>query len=275
MIIGTSAGSTVAAQITSGVSPSDLLASILASSGPPRARPVPPGPDVAPNRPVADHMERTNAIIGAARDADDMRRRLGAAALEMDDQSSQSAQTQWRATVASRLPRQQWPEQSVLIVAVDARTGEPVVFDRYSGIDLVDAVAARCGAMASAFLLMASVSVDTSTAAIRRSENADLAIFSMNECWCSHPLAVVHSCRSVAYASRRADPGPTRARQQRRDHLPGRRRSESVWRQHDGIPSTDRQRHAPVTSKSDSWRAAYGVLALTVVGGLRKTPTAW
>ncbi len=62
----------------------------------------------------------------------------------MDDQSSQSAQTQWRATVASRLPRQQWPEQSVLIVAVDARTGEPVVFDRYSGINLVDAVAASC-----------------------------------------------------------------------------------------------------------------------------------
>jgi NTE family protein len=30
----------------------------------------------------------------------------------------------------------------VLITAVDARTGEPVVFDRHSGVDLVDAVAA-------------------------------------------------------------------------------------------------------------------------------------
>ena len=30
------------------------------------------------------------------------------------------------------------------IVAVDARSGEPVVFDRHSGVDLVDAVAASC-----------------------------------------------------------------------------------------------------------------------------------
>ena len=30
----------------------------------------------------------------------------------------------------------------MLITAVDARTGDPVVFDRYSGVDLVDAVAA-------------------------------------------------------------------------------------------------------------------------------------
>ena len=71
-----------------------------------------------------------------------MRRRLGAAALEMDAASDGSGQTRWRATVAARLPSQRWPERAVLIVAVDARTGEPVVFDRHSGVDLVDAVAA-------------------------------------------------------------------------------------------------------------------------------------
>jgi NTE family protein len=32
----------------------------------------------------------------------------------------------------------------VLITAVNAQTGEPVVFDRHSGVDLVDAVAASC-----------------------------------------------------------------------------------------------------------------------------------
>ena len=32
----------------------------------------------------------------------------------------------------------------MLITAVDAETGEPVVFDRHSGVDLVDAVAASC-----------------------------------------------------------------------------------------------------------------------------------
>jgi NTE family protein len=73
-----------------------------------------------------------------------MRRRLGAAALEMDAASDGSGQTRWRATVAARLPSQRWPERTVLITAVDAYTGVPVVFDRHSGVDLVDAVAASC-----------------------------------------------------------------------------------------------------------------------------------
>jgi NTE family protein len=73
-----------------------------------------------------------------------MRRRLGAAALEMDAASDSSWPARWRATVAARLPSQHWPEQTVLITAVDAHTGEPVVFDRDSGVDLVDAVAASC-----------------------------------------------------------------------------------------------------------------------------------
>ena len=71
-----------------------------------------------------------------------MRRRLGAAALESDEASDDSRQAQWRATVATRLPSPNWPQQLVLITAVDARTGEPVVFDRDSGVELVDAVAA-------------------------------------------------------------------------------------------------------------------------------------
>ena len=73
-----------------------------------------------------------------------VRRRLGAAALEMDAASDGPGQTRWRATVAARLPSQRWPERTVLIVAVDAYTGEPVVFDRHSGVDLADAVAASC-----------------------------------------------------------------------------------------------------------------------------------
>jgi len=32
----------------------------------------------------------------------------------------------------------------LLITAVDAETGEPVAFDRHTGVDLVDAVAASC-----------------------------------------------------------------------------------------------------------------------------------
>jgi NTE family protein len=144
LIIGTSAGSTAAAQITSAPQPTELLANILATAPPPRTGPVGPDRGPVPNRPVANHMEITSAIIGAAGDAADMRRRMGAAALEMDTASGSSGQTQWRATVAARLPSQRWPQRKMLIVAVDAHTGEPLVFDRHSGVDLVDAVAASC-----------------------------------------------------------------------------------------------------------------------------------
>ena len=141
LIIGTSAGSTAAAQITS-ASPTQLLADILAAAPQPRTGPVGSDGGRVPSGPVADHLERMSRIIAAAEDAADMRRRMGAAALEMDAASDGSGQARWRATVAARLPSQRWPEQAVLITVVDAHTGEPVVFDRHSGVDLVDAVAA-------------------------------------------------------------------------------------------------------------------------------------
>src|SRR4029077_13081422 len=97
-----------------------------------------------PNRSVADHLERITKIIASAEDMADMRRRMGAAALDMDAASDGSWQTGWRATVAARLPSQRWPERTMLITAVDAQNGEPVVFDRHSGVELADAVAASC-----------------------------------------------------------------------------------------------------------------------------------
>src|ERR1700722_6297048 len=116
LIIGTSAGSTAAAQITSGTPPTELLASILAAAPPPRTGPVGADRGRLPNMPVANHMELTSDIIGSAEDAADMRRKMGAAALEMDADSGRSEQAQWRATVAGRLPSPHWPDQRVLIV---------------------------------------------------------------------------------------------------------------------------------------------------------------
>jgi NTE family protein len=174
LIIGTSAGSTAAAQITSGTQPTELLAAILVVVSQPRTGPVGVDPRRVPNVPVANHMEITNEIIGAAEDAADMRRKMGAAALEMDAASGNTGQTQWRATVAARLPSQHWPERAVLIVAVDARTGEPVVFDRSSGVDLVDAVAASCanGFGVPPYKIGDNRFID---GGYRRNENADLA----------------------------------------------------------------------------------------------------
>jgi len=143
LTIGTSAGSTAAAQLV-GATPTELFAAVLAAAPRQGTSPIGPGARRVSTRPVADHLERRRATIASAEDAADMRRRMGAAALEMDAASDGSWQSQWRATVAARLPSQDWPERTVRITAVDARTGDPVVFDRNSGVDLVDAVAASC-----------------------------------------------------------------------------------------------------------------------------------
>jgi NTE family protein len=119
-------------------------------------------------------MEITSEIIGAAEGAADMRRRMGAAALAMDAASGGSGQAQWRATVAARLPSQHWPQRPMLIVAVDAHSGEPVVFDRHSGVDLADAVAASCanGFGVPPYSIGDSRYID---GGYRANENADLA----------------------------------------------------------------------------------------------------
>ena len=59
LIIGTSAGSTAAAQITS-ASPTELLADILAAAPQPRTGPVGSDGGRVPIGPVADHLERTS-----------------------------------------------------------------------------------------------------------------------------------------------------------------------------------------------------------------------
>ncbi len=119
-------------------------------------------------------MAITSEIIGAAKDAADMRRRMGTAALTLDSTSDGSAQSQWRATVAARLPSQQWPQQLVFIVAVNARTGDPIVFDRFSGVELADAVAASCanGFGVPPYGIGDDRYID---GGYRRNENADLA----------------------------------------------------------------------------------------------------
>jgi NTE family protein len=116
LIIGTSAGSTAAAQITSATQPPELLADILAAAPPPRTGPVGSDRGRVP-MPVADHIERTGAIFGAAEDAADMRRRMGAATLEMDAAVGRL----WANAVARH--RRRSAAQSALAPATDAHRG--------------------------------------------------------------------------------------------------------------------------------------------------------
>lgn len=173
LIIGTSAGATAAAQIT-GSSPDELFAQILAAT-PPQANSSFGGVARSPrDGTVNDHLARTNKIIEDSMDAADMRRRMGAAALAFDDESESTWQKRWHDIVAARLPSQQWPEQEVLITAVNAQTGEPTVFDKFSGVSLVDAVAASTssGFGSPPYRIGENKYID---GGYRRNENADLA----------------------------------------------------------------------------------------------------
>jgi NTE family protein len=171
LTIGTSAGATAAAQLV-GATPADLYAATLAAIPP--QRPASAGPGGGAPRPAADHMQRLTSIIASAVDPADLRRRLGAAALEADASSDGSGQARWRATVATRLTSQGWPDRVILLTAIDAETGEPTVFDRHSGVDLVDAVAASTsnGFGVGPYGIRGHRYLD---GGYRRNENADLA----------------------------------------------------------------------------------------------------
>ncbi|MFK0073460.1 patatin-like phospholipase family protein [Arthrobacter woluwensis] len=171
LIIGTSAGATAAAQLT-GADPAELYEASLTPL--PVRRPQPSAAE-AGRRGLAgstiNHLERTDSIISASHDAADMRRRMGAGALELPASSDRDVHARWRETVASRLPSQEWPEQRILLTAVDASTGEPAVFTRDSGVSLADAVAASCSS-GFAYPVGDKRYID---GGYRRNENADLA----------------------------------------------------------------------------------------------------
>ena len=173
LTVGTSAGSTAAAQVA-GASPTELFAATLAAAPQHRTGSVGSDRGRVRKRPMADQLERFLEVIASSEDVVDMRRRMGAAALGREAESDGSWQAHWRTTVASRLPSQRWPQRSLLITAVDAHTGEPVVFDRHSGVDLVDAVAASCAGGGLPYRIRDNPYIDGGYRA--NAENADLAV---------------------------------------------------------------------------------------------------
>src|SRR6202043_2515164 len=101
------------------------------------------------------------------------RRTMGAFGLESDSVLEPGAGPR-RALVAARLPRAEWPDRPMIVVAVDARTGELTAFDRDSGVDLVDAVTASTALPG----LVPTVSINGARyidGGVRSADNADLA----------------------------------------------------------------------------------------------------
>ena len=131
VLVGTSAGSAVVAQIGSGSSLQELFARQTAAT----SAEIDPGVGIEA---IAD------LFLAALSDSDatvaQQRQRIGAVALATDT----VAEPVRRRVIAQRLPSHAWPDRVLRITAVDIATGELVVFDRDSGVDLVDAVAASC-----------------------------------------------------------------------------------------------------------------------------------
>jgi len=172
LTVGTSAGSTAAAQIATST-PAELLAATVDQAPQHRTGVVEPDRVRVPAGPMADHLERMRGIIAASDGVADFRRRMGAVALDAEAASDGSWSSRWRDVVAARLPGAKWPDRRMLLIAVDAHTGEPVVFDRHSGVDVIDAVAASTAGGGSPYSIGAGKYIDGGYRS--NAENADLA----------------------------------------------------------------------------------------------------
>ena len=128
-ILGTSAGSTVAAQITSGVSLDELVDRQLA--GVPYEIPKSMGAGEIAQFLLAQLLPGSPEQVG---------RRVGKLALE----ASTGSLAERRGVINARLPVHDWPGADLRIVVMNTRTGRHRVITRADGIGLVDAVAASC-----------------------------------------------------------------------------------------------------------------------------------
>jgi NTE family protein len=129
LVIGTSAGSVVAAQLTAGIELEKLYAAQLADAG----------DEIAARISATTMLKWALAFIGR-RDAQRGRARLGRMALA----ARTVPEAQRRAVIEARLPVHEWPQRRLLITSVDAESGEFTIFDRDAGVSLVDAVGASC-----------------------------------------------------------------------------------------------------------------------------------
>lgn len=129
LVVGTSAGSVVGAQVASGMDLQEACARQLR----------PPTQEISSKLGVGTLLRFGWAAVRAP-DAAGFAARVGRMALA----ARTASEADRLAVIASRLPVKQWPERRLLLSAVDALTGEVKIFDRESGASLVEAVAASC-----------------------------------------------------------------------------------------------------------------------------------
>lgn len=130
VLVGTSAGSTVAAQLISRLSLDELFERQIEAST----------TELNPNVGVEAITELfLDAMTHPGSKAEKLQR-IGSVALSTETVS----EIVRRQVIEHRLPEHDWPQRTLRMSAIDTATGELVTLDRNSGVNLVDAVAASC-----------------------------------------------------------------------------------------------------------------------------------
>jgi len=128
LIVGTSAGAVVGAQLAAGLDPRDLYSRRLS---PVEGEPVPKASLLG--------LFRLIRAAGTAKDGRQFGARMGRFALGAATASEEERRSQVRRWLGDL---RDWPAGRLVITAVDAVSGEPAFFDADSGVDLLDAVCA-------------------------------------------------------------------------------------------------------------------------------------
>lgn len=129
LLVGTSAGSVVAAQVASGTPLEELYERQLASVS----------AEVGARMGLGVLLRLAGAML-STRDEAKARARIGTMALG----AHTMPEAERKAIIAARLPNHEWPDRRLVITTVAADNGEFVAFEKSSGVSLVDAVAASC-----------------------------------------------------------------------------------------------------------------------------------
>ena len=159
LVVGTSAGSVVGAQITSGRSVDDLYETQLEPA----------------DREIGAKLSRFTMLrmlppILLPGSGNKKRARVGAMSMRAHPPGGDKRV----AVIRSRIGVTEWPDRELKVTAVEAESGRFTVFDKDSGVDIVDAVASSCAVP----LVWPAVTIDGKhyiDGGMRSTANADLA----------------------------------------------------------------------------------------------------
>jgi NTE family protein len=130
LLVGTSAGAAVAAQLACGAGLQELFDEQLKDET----------GELFVEIDLAEFAAMMGRALAGATTAEESRRRMGQIAMAAQTPSTAAR----RAVIEARLTVRTWPKRPLKVTAVDAETGELRVFDRDSDVGLVDAVMASC-----------------------------------------------------------------------------------------------------------------------------------